>query len=104
MAVINTRSVRNRRTVRLATIGDLLAEVDQVVLAASAGRVRPLGNWSAAQVLQHLAKLIEFSFDGFPFRYPWPWRLASRLIGLVSWRGLVALAFRPGFENPAVAA
>jgi hypothetical protein len=83
---------------------DLAAEVERVVAAEAAGRVRPLGNWSAAQVLQHLGRLIEFSLDGFPFRYPWHLRLGARLIRLISWRWLLALAFRPGFRNPPQAA
>jgi hypothetical protein len=88
----------------LGTIDDLAAEVERVVAAAQAGGVRPLGNWSAAQVLQHLGRLIEFSYDGFPFRYPWRLRCAARLLRLLSWRWLVALAFRPGYRNPPSAA
>jgi hypothetical protein len=62
-----------------------------------------LGNWSTAQILWHLGRLMKFSFDGFPFRYPWPVRWAARLLRVLSWRWLLALAFRPGFRNPLVA-
>jgi hypothetical protein len=55
-------------------------------------------------VFQHLGRFIEFSFDGFPFRYPWRLRWAARLLRLVCWRWLVRLAFRPGFRNPPEAA
>ncbi len=82
----------------------LAAEVDRVLSAAAAGKVRSLGNWSPAQVFQHIGRLIEFSFDGFPFRYEWPIRWASRLLRLISWRWLLTLAFRPGFRNPSQAA
>jgi hypothetical protein len=47
---------------------------------------------------------MEFSFGGFPFRYSWPVRCTARLLRVLSWRWLLALAFRPGFRNPAVAA
>jgi hypothetical protein len=83
---------------------DLATEVERVVAAAAAGKVQPLGNWSAAQVLQHVGRLMEFSLDGFPFLYPWHQRFVVRLIRLVSWRLLLALAFRPGFRNPPQAA
>lgn len=100
----DTRSVAGRRLVRLKTFDDLLAAADRIADAAVAGRAVTLGNWSAAQVLQHVGRLIEFSLDGFPFQYPLAWRWAARFVRLVSWRGLLALAFRPGFRNPAVAA
>jgi len=79
---------------------DLLAEVDRVTAAAAAGRVRSLGNWSPAQVLWHIGRFIELSFDGFPFRYrPGPaWII--RLLRILAWRWLIALTFRPGFRNP----
>jgi hypothetical protein len=100
----DTRGVANRRRVRLRTIDELLAEVDRVTAAAAAGKVRPLGNWSAAQVLWHLGRFVELSFDGFPFRYRWAPAWFARLFRLLAWRRLLALAFRPGFKNPPEAA
>jgi hypothetical protein len=101
---VNTATVTERRQVHLRSLADLLAKVDRIQASAVAGRVRPLGNWTTAQVFHHLAKFVEGSLDGFPFRYPWPLRCLSWLIGRVSWRWLMRLAFRPGFRNPPVAA
>jgi hypothetical protein len=67
-AKLDTRRVAHRRRVRLPTIDDLVAEVERLSVAGAAGRVRPLGNWSPAQVLGHLGRLIEMSIDGFPYR------------------------------------
>jgi len=89
-----------RRTIHLHSLDDLAAEAERIVAAAEAGRARTVGNWSPAQILQHVGRLIEFSLDGFPFRYGWKQALPARLLGLVSWRWLLALAFRPGFKNP----
>jgi len=83
---------------------DLLAEVDRIAAAAASGKVRSLGNWSPAQVVWHIGKLIELSIDGFPFRYRQGPEWITRLIRFVSWRGLIKLAFRPGFDNPPEAA
>ena len=94
----------NRRPVRLRTVEDLLAEVDRVTAAAAAGRVRPLGNWSPAQVLRHLGKLMEFSFDGFTWRYRRGPQWLTRPFRFLAWRWLIRLAFRPGFRNPPEAA
>jgi hypothetical protein len=102
--LVDSRRVTNRRALRLQTMEDLMAEVDHIVATAAVGKVRPLGNWSTAQVLWHIAKLIECSFDGFPFRYRRGPQWLTRLLRFISWRWLIALAFRPGFKNPPEAA
>ena len=101
---VDTRHVTNRRAVHLRTLDDLVAEVQHLVAAAKAGKVRAQGNWSTAQVLWHVGKLVECSFDGFPFRYRRGPQWITRMFRLVSWRWLIALAFRPGFQNPPEAA
>src|SRR5262249_49146802 len=103
MAAINQVHVRTRRPIHLQSPSDLLVEVDRIAASAFAGFVRPAGNWTAGQAFQHLAKFIEYSYDGFPFRYPWPFRVLSWVVGKLSWRWLLQLAFRPGFTNPPVA-
>jgi hypothetical protein len=101
---VDTGRVSTRRRVRLQTIEDLSAAAERIVAAAAAGKVRPLGNWTPAQVLWHIGKLIELSFDGFPFRYQRGPAWITRLIRFLSWRWLIWLAFRPGFQNPSYAA
>ena len=103
-ATVDTRRVANRRPVHFRTIENLLAEIDHVTAAAKAGKVRSLGNWSPAQVLWHVGRLVELSFDGFPFRYRRGPVWIARLLRLLAWRWLIAIAFRPGFANPAEAA
>jgi hypothetical protein len=96
--------VEHRRAVQLHTIDDLAAEVERVRAVADAGRVRPLGNWSPAQVLWHLGKLMELSFDGFSWRYRRGPIWLTRTIRFLAWRWLLRMAFRPGFQNPPEAA
>src|SRR5262245_34316020 len=103
-AIVDTSRVSGRRSVRLPTLNDLAREVDRVAAAATTGSVRPLGNWSPARVLWHIGRLMELSFDGFPFRYRRGPDWVTRLFRLLAWRWLVALAFRPGFQNPPEAA
>jgi hypothetical protein len=103
-ATVDTCRVGERRPVRLRTLDDLSLEVDRVAAAATAGSVRPLGNWSPAQVLWHIGRLMELSFNGFPFRYRRGPAWITRLFRLLAWRWLIALAFRPGFQNPPGAA
>lgn len=68
--------------------------------ARQAGGLESLGAWSLDRCCQHLGRWIEFSIDGFPFRYPFRYRLLGRLARVISWRSLVRLATRPGFVNP----
>jgi hypothetical protein len=82
----------------------LAAEVEQVMAATAAGKVESLGNWSPAQILWHIGRLVELSFDGFPFRYRRGPEWITRAFRLFAWRWLIALAFRPGFKNPPEAA
>ena len=89
-----------RRRRALPTLRDLRAEVEALDAARREGNLDRAGAWSLDQCCQHLGRWIEFSFDGFPFQYPWPYRLIGRAIRLVSWRWLVAISLRPGFLNP----
>ena len=62
-AMIKTVNVTDRRDLHFSTMKNLLDDVEQLDEAPSR---RATGNWTAAQIVQHVAKLIEFSIDGFP--------------------------------------
>jgi hypothetical protein len=101
---VDTGRVPNRRDVRLQSLDDLANEIDRIVIAADLGMLRPMGNWSAAQILWHIGKLIELSYDRFSWRYQRGPVWLTKLLRRLSWRLLIRLAFRPGFQNPAEAA
>jgi hypothetical protein len=90
--------------VRLQTVEELRAEVERVATAVAAGHVRPLGNWSPAQVFWHLGQLIAFSFDGLSWRYRRGPQWLTRPFRFLAWRWMIRLAMRPGFQNPLEAA
>lgn len=55
-----------RRAVALASLDDLSHEVDRIEAASKPGQgLRVTGNWSAGQILDHLARTIERTLDGF---------------------------------------
>jgi hypothetical protein len=95
-----SRAPQRRRTIHLGSLDDLAAEAERIVAAAEAGRAQTVGKWTPAQILQHIGRVIEFSLDGFPFRYAWYYRWPVQALYFISWRWLLALAFRPGFKNP----
>jgi hypothetical protein len=67
-----------RRELRLLDFDRVLADADRLL----AGGYRRAGNWSLAQVCDHLATIVTMSLDGFPSLMPWPIRLAARWFAL----------------------
>src|SRR5262249_26125168 len=84
----------------LQSICEFRQEIDRLNVSRQQGRLQKGGNWSLDQCCQHLARWIEFSIDGFPFKYPWYLRLIGRLVRVASWHWLVWMLLRPGFVNP----
>jgi hypothetical protein len=76
MAEINAAKVEGRRTLHFESIDDIAAEVEHL---AAAGEPRSLGNWSSGQVLEHLARAMDSSIDGFPDVVPWVVRVFLRV-------------------------
>ncbi len=64
----------NRRAIRFHRYDDILAEANRLL---SSGYER-VGNWSLAQICQHLAIIMEMSLDGFDYLFPWPMRAVAR--------------------------
>lgn len=54
------------RVLKLATLDDLLCELDAIESADRAGTLRTCGNWSAGKILGHLSSWIDYAYDGFP--------------------------------------
>ena len=71
----NTTKSSDRRSLQFNTIDDLLAEADRIVAAEKAGTLRQSGNWTAGQAFGHLAAWMNYAYDGYPFKTPWPIRL-----------------------------
>ena len=72
--IVNTKHVTKRK-VRLPDLNALSAEVDRIVAADQAGRLKTLGNWTAGQNLAHLAAWIEYGNVGYPISPP-PWPIS----------------------------
>ena len=59
-----------RRKLQFSTLDELRADIE----AVSGGPYTTVGNWSFAQILDHLADTMNSSIDGFPFKAPWFFR------------------------------
>ncbi len=76
---MNEPRTTERRRLHFETIDDLLEEIDRVVEADRASRIRMLGAWTPGQILGHVAAWIEYGYEGYPMkRVPWLIRLMLR--------------------------
>jgi hypothetical protein len=79
---VDTKKARGQRKLRFESIDDALAEVDRLVQAEHAGRLKRVGNWTLGQALGHLAAWVEYSYTGAPLKVPffikWILRLQKR--------------------------
>jgi hypothetical protein len=73
---VATNKVQNRRELHFNSVEEILADVERL----AKGKVRTLGNWSAGQILKHLAIVMDASIDGAGFRLPWYMRLLGRML------------------------
>jgi len=67
---------KEHRDLTFNTVADIVAEVGRLDGAA----LRGTNNWTPAQNLEHIARPIAWSIDGWPFAAPIPLRIIGRLI------------------------
>ena len=77
------------------TLDDILADVEGL----DGHALRVAWNWSAAQVVEHVALFITGSLDGFDFSVPLPMRIVGRLLRTQA----LTKPMRPGFTIPSAA-
>ena len=90
-----------RRTLRFESLEELQAELTRVEAADRAGRLRTTGNWTAGQILAHVAAWIEYGYDGYPMEPPLlPIRWTLRLmLPMMLRQGLKQGVRIPGIEG-----
>jgi hypothetical protein len=89
---VDTRQVLNRRQLRYESLDDFLGEADRL----ATGNVLTLGNWTLAQIFDHLARWFRMAVDGSDVQAPrwvqfllWKWRKSS-----------LSMPVKPGFKIP----
>ncbi|MCA9290993.1 MAG: DUF1569 domain-containing protein [Phycisphaerales bacterium] len=88
---VNTKTAA-RRTLHFESLDDLLADVD-----AAGDAPGSTGNWTAAQNVEHVSRLIGGSFDGFDAKGP----LLIRLLLKVMRGSVLNRPMKPGIKLPA---
>jgi len=90
---VNTKKA-NRRSLSFASLNDVLADLDAIEAAHSAGTLSTTGNWTPGQILWHCASAFEASIDGFPADIKVP--ISLRILGKL----IKKKATAPGGEAP----
>jgi hypothetical protein len=67
--LVDTSRVQRRR-LRFESLAELGAEIDRIVQAEQAGRLRRAGNWTTGQIFGHLAAWINYAYEGYPLKVP----------------------------------
>ncbi|MCR9120320.1 MAG: DUF1569 domain-containing protein [bacterium] len=67
---IDTKKVTERRKLRFENVAACIAEVERIKSADEAGSLKTLGNWTAGEILSHIAAWIEYGYEGFPMKAP----------------------------------
>jgi len=90
---VNTGKITGRRTLRFESFDDVMAEAERVTRQP----MRPLGNWSAGEILDHLARSIQESFAGSAPPAPW---FARTFIAPFLKKSMIAKGLPAGFRLP----
>lgn len=101
MGRIDTRTVTGRRTLRFSSWDEVIAETHRLSASARAGTLKSVGNWSLAEMFDHLANLLAVATGDLRFTAPWPVRVLGRTIGR---RLLLGRDLRPGMALRGAAA
>ena len=101
---VDTAKVANRRVLHFDSIDQMLAEVDRLVAAEKAGRLKQRGNWTLGQTLGHLATWAEYGYTGSPLNPPFfiKWILRLRKQKFL-WQPMPAGVKIPGVKGGTLA-
>lgn len=90
----NTKQVTGRRELRFDSFDDVLADAEQVTFQPH----HTLGNWTAAENLDHMAIPIEWATDGYPAGMSAP--LFFKVVGPMLKGRFLKKGFPAGIEPP----
>ena len=88
-----TAEKAQRRSIEFATLDEVKADIEEL----AAGSYTTVGNWSFAQILDHLGSALNNSIDGFPFKASFfvRWFVAPMIKN-----SILTKEMKPGFKLP----
>ncbi len=95
---VDTAKVTGRRTLRFNSIAEAIADAEALL----AKPYRTVGNWTAGQILDHLARTVRVMFDGPHIPAPW---FVRTFIAPFMKKNFISGTVSPGFQfTPQMAA
>ncbi len=96
---IDTRKVAQRRKLQFHTLHDILRDVEQLaaVTSETGEAICADGNWTPAQIVEHVTLFIDGATDGFGFQVP----LIIRIMGKLFRSSMLNKPLKPGIKLPA---
>jgi hypothetical protein len=88
-----TATQKSRRTVRYATLDEFKQDLDALL----EGGCEVVGNWSLAQIVDHLGDTIHASLDGMDYKAPW---FARTFIAPFVKNSALIKPMKPGIQLP----
>jgi len=89
---IETKRARNRRTLHYRDLDEFLADAEDMLR----GPTRTIGNWTLAQIFDHLARSMNASVDGMSVSFPAPLRFLLKFRK----KAILSNPMKPGFRCP----
>jgi hypothetical protein len=89
---VDTKLVVNRRDVHYESLSEFLVDAER----QAAGSAHLLGNWSLAQIFDHLARSLRVAVEGTDARFPGPARFFLHVIR----KRFFSRPMKPGFHVP----
>jgi hypothetical protein len=63
---IDTAHVADRRALSFHTLAEAVSDAERIAASDREGTLRRAGNWTASQVMNHVAAFMEYPYDGYP--------------------------------------
>lgn len=93
LGTMSTTTAAARRQVRYGTLDEIVADAERL----ARGKFHTLGAWTYPQILDHVARAMAASLDGFGFKSPW---VARFLIAPFVKNSILYKGMKPGFKLP----
>ncbi len=97
--LVDTKRVAERRELHFHTLADILRDVEQLaaVTSETGESICRDGNWTPAQIVEHVTFFINGAIDGFTFTAPFLIRLLARPFK----KHILTKPMKPGIKLPA---
>ena len=95
---VKTGKVSDRRKLSFTSMAEILGDIKTLDAGVGEGKtISATGNWTPAQIIEHVVYFVDGSIDGFEFKAP----LIFRIFGKFARSQILNNPMKPGFKLPA---